>query len=394
MTDRMSARGAASHAAPNTGATAPISATSPSVGTRPLQAFWQEYAFSLGGIDFLQVDVALAAMVFGEWARFERGLAEGLACMTRATTEGLLPAQALIDEAAVAFRYERDLISGTDISAWLERTGLSTESWMASITRGVLRQQWGDEIEALLDRYGPSPRQLAAAALAEGVCSGLFDEFERSFVGQAAIAFESDQSRFQSRAQMSASHADAAARLARQHAHWLEGRPTGDTLARLRVILEIQGLARAATATVVDETLLRQVIDANRLEWVVIDADTLSFADEGAAREAVLCLTEDRLSMADVAGLSRHPMIRTHGFLGDVPAEYRHRVLAAEPGEVIGPLLVDGRFQVTIVTGRTGPTLADGHVAARARTVLVEHLARRAARDHVRRRPQNHSNDT
>ena len=94
--------------------------------------------------------------------------------------------------------------------------------------------------------------------------------------------------------------------------------------------------------------------------------------------------------MADVAGLSRHPMIRTHGFLTDIPADYRHRVLAAELGQVIGPLLVDGRFQVTIVTGRTGPTLADGHVAESARAVLVEQLARRAAREHVRRRPSGH----
>ena len=393
MTDRMSSRGAAAHAAPSTGATVPSSTTLSSVGTRPLVGFWQEYAFSLGEIDFLQLDVALAAMVFGEWARFERCLAEGLACTTRAAAEGLLPPQAVVDEAAIAFRYERDLISGTDISAWLERTGLSTESWMASITRGVLRQKWDVEIEALLDRYGPSPRQLDAAALAEGVCSGLFDEFERSFVGHAAIAFESDPSSFQSRAQMSASHADAAVRLARQHAHWLEGRPSADTHARLRLILEIQRLSRAATDAAVDDGSLLQVIEANRLEWVVIDSDTLSFGDESAAREAVLCLTEDRLSMADVAGLSRHPMIRTHGFLGDIPADYRHRVLAAELGEVIGPLLVDGRFQVTIVTGRAGPTLADGHVAACARAVLAEQLARRAARDHVRRRPVGQDSD-
>src|SRR5262245_57666532 len=390
MTDRMSSRGAAARAVPPTGVTVPSSTTSSSVGSRPLLGFWQEYAFSLGGIDFLHVDVALAAMVFGEWARFERRLAEGLACVTRATTEGLLPPQAVIDEAAIAFRYERDLISGSDIGAWLERNGLSSESWMASITRGVLRQTWGDEIEALLDRYGPSPRQLEASALAEGVCSGLFDEFERSFVGHAAIAFESDPSRFESRAQMSASHADEAVRLARQHAHWLAGWPSADTQARLRLILEVQSLYRAATDAAVDEQSLLQVIEANRLEWVVIDSDTLSFADESAAREAMLCLTQDRLSMADVAGLSRRPMIRTHGFLGDIPADYRHRVLAAELGEIIGPLLVDGRFQVTIVTGRTGPTLADEHVAECARAVLVEQLARRAARDHVRRRPPGH----
>src|SRR5262245_31935053 len=84
MTDRLSSRGAAARSAPHAGAMGPRSTTSSSVGTRPLLAFWQESVFSLGGIDFLHIDVALAAMVFGEWARFERRLAEGLACTTRA----------------------------------------------------------------------------------------------------------------------------------------------------------------------------------------------------------------------------------------------------------------------------------------------------------------------
>jgi hypothetical protein len=382
----MSTTGAAAGAAPDPDSPVPIPVTSPSTRTRPLSAFWQDYAFSLGGIDFLQIDVALAAMVFGEWARFERRLTEGLACVACATADDRLPQEAAIDEAIKAFRYEHDLISGADVSAWLDRSAISTEAWTASVTRGLLRQLWRDEIEGLLDRYGPSPRQLEAAALAEGVCSGLFDEFEQSFCGRAAIAFESDRSLFESREQLAGSHADAATRFARQHAHWLEGCPAADTLARLRVVLRIHSLFCVASEQVASEASLLEVIEANRLEWVVIETDTLSFADENAAREAMFCVTEDRLSLADVSGLAKQPLIREHGFLADVPAEYRHRLLAAEPGRVIGPLHVDGRFQVTVVTGRAAPTLADGRVAQRARALLLEDMARRAARDHVRRR--------
>jgi hypothetical protein len=387
MTDRMAATGAAARAASNSDPSGSSPTTSPAVITRPLLAYWRDYAFSVGGIDFLHLDVALAAMVFGEWARFERRLAEGLACMARAKAEGLPPPQATIEGAAIAFRYERDLVSGADISAWLDRAGVSTEEWMASITRGVLRQMWSDEIEDVLDRYGPSPRQLERAALAEGMCSGLFEEFEHSFGGKAAIAFESNEALFQSRTQMSASHAEGASRFARQHAHWVEGLATADTLARLRLILEIHDLFNRASDAAANESSLLDVIEANRLDWVVIDSDTLSFSDENAAREALLCVTEDRLSLADVGGLSRHSIIRARGFLADLPAEYRHRLLAAELGQVIGPLMVDGHFHVTVITGRAGPTLADEHVVARARTVLLDEMARRASRDHVKRRP-------
>jgi len=381
----MSATGAAAGAAPNSDPSAshPPSAAGHSLS---LSAFWQQYAFTLGGIDFLQLDVALGAMVFGDWARFEKRLAEGLACTIRANVEKLPEPTNEIEEAAISFRYERDLISSTDITAWLERGGFSSDAWMAHVARHVLRRTWSDDLEGILDRYGPSPRQLHAAALAEGVCSRLFEEFERSFTGRAAIAFDTHAAMFESRAALSTSHADAAARLARQHAHWLDGRVSSDTLARLRVVLEIRDLYRAATDKLVTDAGLHDVLEANHVEWVVIDTDSLSFADEGAAREALLCVSEDRLSLADIAELSRHSLIRTHGFLDDVPQEHRHRLLAVEPGRVIGPLLIDGRHHVTTVTGRSAPTLDDPQVAARARTMLLDQIAHRAAREHVSRR--------
>jgi hypothetical protein len=379
----MSASGAAAGAAPSPDPSASHLPASASGHSLPLSAFWQQHAFTLGGIEFLQIDVALAAMVFGDWARFEKRLAEGLACVTRAGVENLPVPESAVDEAAIAFRYERDLISGADVTAWLDRNGFSPDAWMAYVTRTVLRQVWNDDLEDILDRYGPSPRQLQSAALAEGICSRLFDEFENMFAGRAATAFDSNGDAFSSRASMGASHADAATRLARQHAHWLEGRPASDTLARLRVVLEIRDLYSAATDTLVTEAELQAIIEANHLDWVVIDADTLSFADESAAREALMCVSEDRLSLSDIAELSRQSLIRTHGFLDDVPPEHRHRLLAAEPGRVIGPLLVDGRYHVTMVTSRGVPALDDPHVARRARTMFLDQIAHRAAREHI-----------
>ena len=365
----------------------PDTAAPTSGSTHPLSAFWQQHAFSLGGIDFLQIDVALAAMVFGEWARFERRLTEGLACVARATAEDLPVPQAAIDESAIAFRYERNLISGAEITEWLTRVGISAEAWMAFVTRGVYRESWRDDLEDILDRYGPSPRQLQDAALAEGICSGLFDEFEESFSGKAATTYDMDAAPFQSRALMSMSHGDAAARLARQHGHWMDLCTGGvDTIDRLRVLLEIKDRYCAAVGKLVAQSALLEVIEANRIEWVVLDTDTLSFADESAAREALLCVSEDRLSLADVGALSRHRIIRTRGFLDDVLPEHRHRLLAAEPGCVVGPLSVDGRFHVTTVTNRAVPTLDDEQVAERARAALLEQTARRTAREHVKRR--------
>jgi hypothetical protein len=161
----MSATGAAAGAAPNPDPSVPNPTTSSSGHTHALSAFWQQYAFSLGGIDFLHIDVALAAMVFGEWARFERRLTEGLACLARANAECVSPAPETIDEAAVAFRYDRDLISGADMGAWLEGVGVSMEAWMAFVTRSVLRRTWGEEIESMRGHAGRAALTLRAGPI-------------------------------------------------------------------------------------------------------------------------------------------------------------------------------------------------------------------------------------
>lgn len=326
-------------------------------------------------------------MAHGDWARFERRLTEGLCCAARADAEDLPPPDAAIDEAAAAFRYERDLISGSDMSEWLARVGVSTDDWTAYLTRDVLRLMWADELEDLLDRYPPSPRQLEAAAIAEGISSGLFDVFEASFAERAATAFDECPDLFASGHAGSLAHAESATRLVRQHAHWLTMCPEAESVARLTWILDIDDAYRAASERLVGEEGLQHVIEGHRLDWVVVDMDTITFADEEAAREAILCVKEDGLSMQDVGALSHHPVTRDRRFLEDMPAEHRDHLLSVELGRLIGPLPIDGRFQVAAVLARTTPTLDDEQVGQRARAALLEQAGRRAARDHVKRNP-------
>jgi hypothetical protein len=93
------------------------------------------------------------------------------------------------------------------------------------------------------------------------------------------------------------------------------------------------------------------------------------------------------MSMQDVAEISRHRVTRDSRFLDALPTEYRDRLLSAVPGSVIGPLELDGRYEVAVVLARTAPTLEDERIADRARAVLLAHAGRRAAREHVKRRP-------
>jgi hypothetical protein len=112
---------------------------------------------------------------------------------------------------------------------------------------------------------------------------------------------------------------------------------------------------------------LTEIVATNRLEWMRLEMETVSFPSETAAREAILCVREDGLSLYDVAALSHRMVSQTTIALEDVHPQHRDQLLAAEPGRVLGPLAVDGRFDVTALISRATPALTDPTVAARAR---------------------------
>ncbi len=353
-----------------------------------LAEFWARQAFSIRNVDFTWIDVALGAMARGEWPAFEQRLAQGLACLARADAEDALPSEEALDAAATAFRYDRDLIAATDVNAWLERTGIPSDGWIAYLNRDLLRSQWSDDLDDILDRFAPSVKQLFAATVAEGICSGRFDTYWKALAGRAAFVFENDPDQFRRVCvdrEASASLNAAAAELAHTHAHWLSMRSAAEISARLTSVLQIESAFNERIDAIAANGRLRDIVDANRLEWMRLELDTVSFPIEPAAREAILCIREDGLTLYDVAAMSHRNVERKALALADVDPEYRDRLLATEPGRIVGPLAVDDRFEVTALVSRTPATLADPIVAARARQALVDATIQHVIRSHVTR---------
>jgi hypothetical protein len=178
-----------------------------------------------------------------------------------------------------------------------------------------------------------------------------------------------------------------AARLMRQHAHWFRDRSTTDISTRLALALEIEARFHAACEAVTTPEALAGCLEAHQLQWVRLTVDSLCVDTEAAAREALLCVREDGLSLHDVGALARRPVLRRELFVEEVGAEHRDRCLSAEIGQVQGPLAVGGRFEVSAIVSRTTPTLDDARVVERARGAAIDDALRRAARDRVRKRP-------
>jgi hypothetical protein len=151
-------------------------------------------------------------------------------------------------------------------------------------------------------------------------------------------------------------------------------------------VLQIVSLFQATTADLVARSSLAEIVDQHRSDWQQVELDTVAFTSEHAAREAVLCVTIDRLSLHDVAALSRSVAERRTVFHDQIDVERRDRLLTIEPGGVIGPFAVNGHFEVTSLVRRTRASLEDPRVVDRAQRTVIEAAIDRAARDGVTRR--------
>lgn len=357
----------------------------PIASRKSLSAFWAEPAFAAGGLDFLWLDVAIAAMTRGDWPAFERRLTEGLAAAARARADGCGAEDDAVESAATAFRYDRDLISGAEINAWLDRAGLSSGDWLAYLTRDLLRRRFEAVLEETIDRHPAATRQLLETAHAEGVCSGQFDGFARTLAHRVALAVSFDQELLSiDDSSVGTGLEQETARLAHLHQHWIDGRTDAEVRSRFARALRIERAFQQAAARAATTGELLSLLETRQIDWTHVAIESLSLATEDAAREALLCVTVDGLPIDEVGLLARQPVTRTAAFLEDYPADWRVVLLTADTGRPIGPLPSGERFEVAIVTEHLAPDLADPRVHERARRTAVADAAERAAHALVR----------
>lgn len=348
-----------------------------------LSKFWAEPAFVAADTEFLWIDVVIGAMVGGDWPIFERRLSEGLASADRARAEGVSASEDAVEAMATEFRYDRDLISGEDLAVWLGLHDLTTADWLGYFRRSVLRECYLLEFDETIDRFPPSARQLHEAAIADGVCSGQFEEFLISFSRRIALALAADEAIVQSASPDGLSL--EARRLARQHGHWLEGWDPEDVYRRFLTALRVERAFSAIAETLTTREALQPLLENRQMDWTQLTIQSLSFSTTHAAREAILCIRIDGRSLEEVAQLSRQAVRRTRVFLEDIPPAERMAFLSADTGQVLGPLAVRDLFEVAVVVDAAQPTLDDVDVVARARRAAIADAGARASNLHVAR---------
>ena len=315
-----------------------------------------EVVFTVDGTDYRGADVVLAAQRSGEWARLRAQIREGIACLRRLEAQDEEVPSAEVESAAQEFRYERDLISGDEMEAWLARWALPLEAWTDFLRRSVLRRMWDAELADLLTRYPADQADIDGCLPAEAIASGRFEAWARDLAGRAAA--------------------------------WARARDEGwltDTSAESACRLErIDAGFRRFREEVLSSSALQKQIGAHQLDWIQVDYRFAAFPGLQAALEAALCVREDGMALDEVAVRAKTTVQERRSYLDDLDLDQRTLVVSAQPGDLVGPVAHRGVFVLMLVRDKALPSLEDTGTRHRAEASLLRTALDQESRRRVR----------
>lgn len=333
---------------------------------------WLTPLFRSSAHTYSWLDLALAAMIRGDWSAFDQRVTRGAALAARADRLTQWPDDADVDAAATAFRYDHDLLTIDETEAWLTETGLTMEAWTDVLIRGLLRS--GDDGADLAPVTVTTDEAMVHA---EGICSGLFLRFAEQLAARAALADALEEP----------VEPDVVQAIVEAVTHtwatWLDGIAPDRLDERLRRLAAVDAGFRSITARMADDESMAARVDRSRLEWMRVDLERLSFDSADAAAEAALCVREDGMSLGDVAMEAGQPIDDVRAVLEDLEDPLREVVLSAGIDTLVGPVDLGGRITVAMVISKMPPSLDDPLVRQRAERAIVESLGQKAIFSHV-----------
>jgi hypothetical protein len=313
--------------------------------------------FSVANQNFGWPEIVFAAQVWGEWQPFIETVRQSLACLRLATRNDELPQTAELRQAATAFRYAHNLISAEETNHWLRRWGMTIDDWMNYLRGQLLRSRWAQQLCEVVAAYPVSEQELAEATKPYAVCADKLRDWTVRLAGRAALALGSG---------------GFAACLG----------ATSGSADDLIVAIEAE-FARQQKETITAK-LIETKIAHHRLDWVHFDCRYLWFAEERVAREAAWCVSEDGLSLDEVAQQAHATVQPWRCYADEIEVQVRPYFLAARPGDLLGPLKIWQGFPLISLLNKQMPAADDSQIRARAEQAIIASLTEQAMNQRVK----------
>jgi hypothetical protein len=323
------------------------------------------------GKEYTTRDVVDAALFRGELEPNWNGFLINLTAQTRAEELELEIDRDAIDAAAESFRYEHDLITAEETERWLAARGLSLEDF----TDYVTRQYWGSSLEEKIEPedvdFVSAPPKLHDLFTADLIFSGELDRLITGLTWRlAALAakendaesakIDAERRTFLGRTKSAKSNlSDWLAQIGRGE-KWLEE------------MLTMEVAYRSLCEKLLTSEARKKQLSMLRMPLTQFEAEVIEVESTDAAKEALLCIREDGMSLEEVAAEARYPYRQIHFLHQEIPEQLQQKFWSARTGDVLEPLPRGDGFELYRITKKAEPEAGDPEVQRRIDQRLLE----------------------
>ena len=295
-------------------------------------------------------EIIVAAQLWNEWGPFVETVYEAQSCLQFANETKRVPTSAEMRETANSFRYSHNLISGEETQLWLERWGMSAGQWMDCLRGLYVRQQWLLQAKQIANCYNSNQDNDLLKNYA--VCTGKLDEWATRLAGHAAIAAASNDL-------------------------------LDESVSTNQLIEQIEEKFQQGCKQRVTNQLVEAKICDHRLEWIHYECRCLWLPEEAMAREAALCVSEDGLTLDQVAADAQCELREWNFYADEIEISVRPYFLAARPGDLLGPWRLREKYPLFSVLSKRLPHSDDPRIRTRAEDAIVAGLLAQAINERV-----------
>jgi hypothetical protein len=341
-----------------------------------------EVVFTSEGESFTVRDLIDSAVFRGELEPIWEELLRLVAAEAKADESELELDDSAIDEAAEAFRYEHDLITAEETERWLEERGLTVNDFSDYFVRHYWGEMVNDAEPQPID-YASATDELRELLIAELNLSGELDRLAKRLSWRVAVSRETgnnglapqlvaaEESRFLERSGFDKE----------QLVDWLNaaGRDP-DWFAKA---LSMEALHRQKCEALLNKQAREHEVAALRLPLTRFELETVEFDSLDAAREALLCVRDDGMSMAAVAEEGRYPYRHAEILLEDLPEDLQQKFLSVSAGEILEPISRGDGFHLCRVIEKAEPQADDEAVRDRAEKRILERYFSELTAKHI-----------
>jgi hypothetical protein len=289
-----------------------------------------------------------------------------------------------LDRAAEAFRYERDLITAEETEQWLAARSLTLDDF----TDYFHRQCWGttleEEIETPATPYINSSDNLRQLFAAELILSGDIDWLTTNLMWRLAAGkaekeiapenISAEKENFFSRQGIGSS----------QLGSWLEA--LGRDAAWFDEMVTMEAAYQQRCGGVLSPNALKHELGSLRLPLTRFETEVIELESLDAAHEATFCVTEDGMSMQEVASEGRYPFRELTFLLEDLAPEVQQMFMSISAGDLLNPIPRGDGFELCRVIKKIEPNAEDPAVKQRVEQRLLDRHFDELSGRHVERR--------